>query len=153
MAGSSTAVTEASLGLLYRHLEISRCTLNFAMHDEKTCMTKSTTRAHRGWQCSLLSGWVFAQDGTAASTVFVGIVDGRAACFTVAVLVQSQAVPVQIGHGHIWVAISACKKVNNGSFVTSSSKTTCMERLALELDGKKEATGWHFFPGIKLLFL
>ena len=50
--------------------------------------------------------WILA----AASTVFVGIGDGRAACFTAAVLAQSQAVPVQIRHGHIRAAISACEK-------------------------------------------
>ena len=50
--------------------------------------------------------WMLA----AASTVCVGIGDGRAACFTAAVLAQSQAFPVQIRHGHIRAAISACEK-------------------------------------------
>ena len=50
--------------------------------------------------------WMLA----AASTVFVGIGDGRAACFTAAVLAQSQAVPVQIRHGHIQASTSACEK-------------------------------------------
>ena len=59
----------------------------------------------------MVSVWVFVQDGTAASTVFARIVDGRAACFTASVASQ---------HGHIRAAIAACEKGQNTGQVCES---------------------------------